>query len=336
MKCRNLFFGALAVIGLAIVGCSSGSTGDAGTTTGGEGKPSADSPKEKLRVGVSIPAGDHGWTAGIVWWANQMKEKYPDVDLSIQTSNNGTDQNKAVETMLVTGLDGLVVLAFEPTPVTPAVKKAKSDGVYVVSVDRGLDEPIADVWMRGDNSKFGELAADYMGSKLGGKGNILVLEGLTANDVNKARVEAFNKTMSTKYPGIKILASTNGDWDRQKAYKATQTLLAKYPMVNAIWSSDDDMSLGAEQALKESGRTNVWMLGGGGMQDIYKKIAAGEPMYPATITYAPKMIADGIERCIADLKAGKKPGDKQEDVLLPVEVVSPDNVKDFMVDGAAY
>ena len=324
--------GALAVIGLALVGCSGGAGDSATSTDGAKGAPAAG---EKLRVGVSIPAGTHGWTAGIVRWSEEMKKKYPDVDFTIQTSTDGASQASAVETMMVKGLDGLVVLSFEPGPVTPAVKKVKADGVYIVSVDRGLTEPIADVWVRGDNSEFGTVAANWMGEKLANKGNIIVLQGMT-NDVNTARVEAFNKVMADKFPGIKILASEPADWNKEKAYKVTQTLLTKYPNIDAIWSSDDDMSLGAEQALKEAGRTNVWMVGGGGMKDVIKKVMDNDPMYPVTVTYPPKMIAEAIERCIADLKAGKKSGTEQIDLLLPIEIINPDNAKDFYVPEAAY
>ena len=329
MKVKNLLIGAVAVGGLLLAGCGADSTADGGS--GGSGGSDGD----KLKIGVSIPAGTHGWTAGIVSWAEEMKAKYPDIDMSVQMAKDGTEQTNQIETMLLTGLDGLVVLSFEPGPVTGAVKTAKNEGVYVVSVDRGLTEPIADVWVQGDNVTFGKMAAEYMGEKLGGSGKILVLEGMT-NDVNTQRVEAFNEVMSSQYPGIQILASEPGDWNREKAYEVTQTLLLQYPEVDAIWSSDDDMSLGAEQALKEADRTNIWMLGGGGMNDIVEKIMEGDPMYPATVTYSPKMIADAIERCIADLQAGKTSGDTQEEVVIPVDVVTPDNADQFYYPESAY
>lgn len=333
MKVKWLF-ATMALLGLALAGCGSGDKAPEGTTGSTGSAASGGSTDKKLKIAVSIPAGDHGWTAGIVWWANKMKADHPEVDMEVQTSADGTKQADAVQTMLLKQPDGLVVLSFEPAPVTPQVKKAKDAGVYVVSVDRGLTEPIADVWVRGDNSKFGEMAADYMGEKLNGKGNILALEGMT-NDVNTARVEAFKKEIAAKYPGIKVLDWGKGDWNREKAYQVVKTELLKFPQVDAMWSSDDDMSLGAEKAIKEAGR-NFWMLGGGGMKDVVKKIMDKDPMYPATITYSPKMIADAIERCIADLKAGKKPGTTQEDQVIPVEVVTPENAKDFYFEDSDY
>lgn len=330
MKWKNLVFATMAVVGLAVAGCTGGddSASTSGSSEGGSG--------EKLSLAVSIPAGTHGWTAGVVSWAEEMKEKYPDIDFTIQTAKDGAEQFNQIQTMLLTEPDGLVVLPMEPDPVTPAVKKAKDAGVYVVSVDRGLNEPLADVWVQGNNVAFGEKAAEYMGEQLGGEGKILVLEGMT-NDVNTQRVEAFNKVMAEKYPNIQILASESGEWNREKSYQVTQTLLLKYPEVDAIWSSDDDMSLGAEQALKEAGRTEIWMLGGGGMNDIVERIMEEDPMYPATVTYNPKMIADAIERCIADLKAGKKAGEsEQEDMIIPVDVVTPANGKEFYYPDSAY
>lgn len=331
MRFMHLAMMAVAFCGLMLTGCSSGGEagGTAGTGSGDSGS------GEKLKIGVSIPAGTHGWTAGVVWWAEEMKKKHTDVEFTIQTAKDGAEQYSQIESMLLKALDGLVVLPMEPEPVTPAVKKAKDDGVYVVSVDRGLMEPISDVWVRGDNTKFGEVAAEYMGEKLGGQGNILVLEGMT-NAVNTARVEAFNRVMAEKYPGIKILESQSGEWSREKAYEVTKTLLLKHQNVSAIWSSDDDMSIGAEQAIKEDGRTGLWMLGGGGMKDIVKRVMDGDALYPATVTYSPKMIADAIELCVAHLKEGKKPGSTQADEIIPVDVVTPDNAADFYFPDAAY
>lgn len=330
MKMWKPLLAAGAALGLALAGCTGGGEPSA---SGGTGRSAGTG--EKLKIGVSIPAGTHGWTAGIVSWANEMKEKYPDVEFTIQTANSGTEQANQVESMILKELDGLVVLSFEPAPVTPAVRKAKDDGVYIVSVDRGLTEPIADVWVQGDNVRFGEVAAEYMGDKLGGTGRILVLEG-PVNDVNTQRVTAFRRVLGERYPGVQILASESADWSREKAHQVMQTLLLKHPEVDAVWSSDDDMSLGAEEALRQAGRTNLWMVGGGGMKDIVKRIMDNDPLYPATVTYSPKMIADAIDRCIADLRAGKTPGTTQDDQVIPVDVVTPANAADFYFPNSAY
>src|SRR5207244_3042392 len=110
---------------------------------------------KKLKIGVSIPAADHGWTAGVGYWAETEKAKYPDIEWIYATAGEAAKQTGDIEDMMTKQIDGLVVLATEPTPVRPVVEKATQRGIYVVSVDRGFDPPIADVFLEGDNKAFG-------------------------------------------------------------------------------------------------------------------------------------------------------------------------------------
>jgi ribose transport system substrate-binding protein len=329
MTRRTLLAGIAAGLSLALVGCGPAPAPSASNEPGGQ----APGTEKKLRIGVSIPAATHGWTGGVVWWAEESKKKHSNVEFVISTAKDAAEQAKQIETMAAQGLDGLVVLASEAASVTPAVKQAKNAGMYVVSVDRGLTEPIADVFLRGDNAGFGRTAGEFMREKLGGKGNVLVLQGMNV-PINGERVKGFEEALAGS--DIKILESVPADWNREKAYKTIQTLLIKHPQVDAIWAADDDMALGAEKAVAEAGRTGIWIVGGGGMKDVIKRVMDGDATFPATVTYSPKMVADGIDRIIADLTAGKKPGTTQEDVVLPVVLVKPDNAKDHYYPESVY
>lgn len=329
MAFRTLLFGLVAVAAVALTGCT---TGSGGTST--TGSSSSTTEGDKFVVGVSIPDGTHGWANGVVWWAEEMQKKHSDVEFIISTAQDASEQVNQLATMQTQGIDALVILPMESAPLTPAVKKIHDAGIYVVSVDRGLTEQVADVYLRGDNAKFGQVAAEYMAEKLGGKGNILIIEGMQVS-INKERVDGFNSVIS-KYPDIKVLASRPGNWNTDTAYNVTRSLLTAHSQVDAIWASDDDMALGAERAIKEANRPNIWMVGGGGSKVVVKKVMDKDPMYPATVTYSPRMIVDGIERAIEDLKAGKKAGSTQEDVILPVDVINPDNAPDFYFPDSPY
>ena len=100
---------------LALAGCAK----DQGTPTSGSGSPiasTAGGTKKKLKIGVSIPAADHGWTAGVKWWAEQASKLYPDVEWNIQTAEGPDKQIKDLETMMTAGEDAIVVLATESAP----------------------------------------------------------------------------------------------------------------------------------------------------------------------------------------------------------------------------
>lgn len=320
------------VLGLA-VGCGSGDKPTAGgETPTATGTGTTDSAK-KFKVGISVPAADHGWTGGALYWATEASKKYPDIEWSIETADTPSDQINDLDTLATKGIDALVILATESAPLTPKAKELKERGIFIVNVDRGFTEPVADVFLAGDNKAFGKMSAEYMVEKLGGKGNILVLRGIPCT-VDTDRYDSAMAVFKAN-PGIKVLDAQPGMWNKDTSYKVIQSMLVKHPQVDAIWSSDDDMSEGAEQALKEAGRDkNIWMLGGGGKKEIVKRIMDGDPLYPALVTYPPSMTAQAVDKCVELLKNGKKVD--QKEILIKLDVVTKDNAKDFYFPDSVY
>jgi ribose transport system substrate-binding protein len=326
----------LAAFGIAMAGCNppAASGGEGGGTTG----TTAASNGKKLKIGVSIPAADHGWTAGIGYWAKTVKEQQPDIEWIIEDAKSPDEQIKDLENLQTQGVDGLVILAVDSAPLTPTAKKLKQAGIFIVNVDRGFTEPVADVFIEGDNSAFGRKSAEFMVQKLGGKGNIVVLEGIAGTTVSQARVKAF-KDVIAQNPGIKIVAQEAADWNRETAEKKMQNILVSTPQIDAIWASDDDMALGVENALKSAGRDkNIWILGGAGMKDIVKRVMDNDPLYPANITYPPSMIAVGMQTAAGMLKAGLDNTKKfmPRHLVLDVDLITPDNAKDYYFPDSIY
>jgi ribose transport system substrate-binding protein len=95
------------------------------------------------------------------------------------------------------------------------------------------------------------------------------------------------------------------------------------------------MALGAEKAVQQSGQS-IWIVGGGGSKVVVERVMKNDPVFPATVTYSPKMIELAIQRCLNDLKAGKKPSGTQIDEVLPVELVTPANAKDHHYPDSVY
>ena len=101
-----------------------------------------------------------------------------------------------------------------------------------------------------------------------------------------------------------------------------------------MWTGDDDVSVGALKAYEESKRTDVKILvGGGGSKAIVKRILDDDPLVQATVTYPPAMIATGAREAVKIVK-GAVPASKQ--IVVPAEVVTPENAKDFYYPDSAY
>ncbi len=98
---------------------------------------------EKVVLGVAIPAATHGFTGGIVFWANQAKKDlekaHPDLKVIVKTAANAAEQaNQLQDLMAVSKINALVVFPFESAALTKPVAEVHNKGVYVTVVDRGL------------------------------------------------------------------------------------------------------------------------------------------------------------------------------------------------------
>jgi len=322
-------FVVLAVGMTALVGCGPKDDGAMGAGPHDSGV--------RVKIGVSVPAADHGWTAGVGWWAKRAMAMYPNVEWVYQTAGTPDKQIGDIEDMMAQKVQGLVILATKSGPLTDVARRAHERGIYIVNVDRGFLEPVADVFLAGDNDAFGRKSAEYMVEKLGGKGKIVILRGVACT-VDTARYEAAMKVFNAK--GIEVLGDLPGMWNQEKALACMEAFLAKHKKIDAVWASDDDMALGCEKAIREAGRADeMWILGGAGMKDIIKKVMDKDPMYPADITYPPSMIAAGVHLAVAAMRDGKVKMVSEfmpKRIVMDCEMVTPENAKDYYFPESVY
>lgn len=321
---KTAFFAAVASsAALVFTGCG-GSSADSG----------------KLKIGVSLPAADHGWSGGIVSAAELAKKEIeaenPDVEVIVTIGKDASEQHFKIENLVTRGIDALVVVCQEPGPITPACKRAHDKGVYTVIVSNPMLEPCQDLFVNGDNRNLGEQAARAIGELVGGEGDILVMEGIPC-PINTQRVEGFNDVLAKEFPKIKVLESQPAWWNTEKGMALMEVYLQKYPKIDAIWVGDDDVLVGALRAYENSGRNDIKaMVGGGGSKFVVKKVMDGDPVVRATVTYPPMMAHRGIVEALKGLRNGKKPIDGIAEIVIPSEIVTKDNAKDFYYPDSRY
>ena len=296
----------------------------------------AENTSGKIRIGVSIPSADHGWTGGVVWWAQktikELKVEDPNLEFYLVTADSATKQVADVEDLMIKGIDALFVLAHDSAPLTPVVASVAEKGVYVVSVDRGFTRKVENVYVAGDNPGLGRVSGEWMAKELNGEGDIVVLEGIPCV-INTERVEAFMEVMKA-YPGITILDSQPANWSTQKGLEIMENYLQKHAKIDAVWAQDDDVLKGVLQAYRESGRDDIkFFLGGAGSKDIIKRVMENDPLVKADVTYPPAMIVKGIEVAV---KALRDKEEFPERIIVPSELVTPENAKDYYVPESVF
>jgi ribose transport system substrate-binding protein len=296
------------------------------------------SAADKLTIGVAIPTATHGYTAGIVYWANQAKKELeasnPNLKVIVKTAGTPPEQANQVQDLVgVNKINALVILPFDSASLTNPVQQVKNKGVYVTVVDRGLTNPAAqDAYVAGDNVAFGRLAAEYFGKHLNGKGNIVVLRGLPTT-VDNERVNAFNEEIK-KYPDIKVLDAKYGNWNRDDAFKVTQDYLTRFKQIDAVWAADDDMGIGVQKAIEQAKRTDIrQIVGGGGAKFAVKKIMDGDKLVQADVSYSPRFMYDAIKMTAdARLKGQALPAK----TIVPSVLITKENARQFYFPDSPY
>ena len=294
--------------------------------------------ENKLRIAVSMPSATHGWTGGVVWHAQQAKQKIeaanPDVEIIIAASENAASQVSAIESLTMQSPDALVVMGQEPEPLLDACRRAKQSGAALVVVSNPLPEAIHDLFINGDNGSFGAAAGEAMGKALDGKGKILVMEGVPC-PINTERVQSFRKVLQEKYPQITILDSLPADWNTEKGLRLMENFLQKYPAIDGVWAGDDDVLTGAWKAYQESGRKEIRaFVGGGGAKTIVKMVQDNNTPVKATVTYPPQMIAIGMEKALEALRNNRTFAEKE--IVVPSEIVTPENAAKYYFPDSLY
>jgi ribose transport system substrate-binding protein len=289
-------------------------------------------------MGVSVPAATHGWTGGVVYWANRTKaeleKQYPGMKVFVKTAGSATEQaNQVQDLQTVNKIDTLVILPFESAPLTKPVAQVKAKGVFVTVVDRGLTDPTAQsAYVAGDNPGFGKVAGEYMAKTMGGKGNVVILRGIPTV-IDNQRVDAFNEVMKAN-PGIKVLDAKHGNWNRDDAFKVMQDYLTRFKQIDAVWASDDDMAVGVQKAIEQAKRDDVKLvIGGAGAKGYIKKVMDGDKIVSADVTYAPSMIADAMN---LTAKARVEGGVMPATTIIPSVLVTKENAAKYYFPDSPF
>ncbi|OHD22751.1 MAG: hypothetical protein A2064_00980 [Spirochaetes bacterium GWB1_66_5] len=226
----------------------------------------------------------------------------------------------------------------ESPNIIPIAKALEAAGVYYVSWwnkpenVKAWDYPHWVAHVAFDGISAGEFAANVLFKKMGGKGKVVAIKGMLANSIAIDRYKGLENILA-KNPGIKLVASDTAEWDRTKAFEKMKSFLVANPDVGGVWAANDNMALGALEALRAAGLAGkVLVTGCDGISEMLDAIAAGEA---AATVLNDSFWQGGMGLALAlaaktgkiDLK--KTPKEKRQYFARAVEV-SQDNVKEVI------
>lgn len=246
---------------------------------------------------------------------------------AVESDQAAEPQLNVCNTMLERQPVAMITAAINSTNLLPCLKKAQEAGIKVVDLDGNLDQAILDkegieITFRigSDNVAAGAQAADYLVSKLGADatGPVLVIEGLSGNITGEKRARGFAERLAELAPGLEIVASLPGDWDRGKAATITNDILTRNPDLVAIFAANDGMALGAVEAVFAAGKGDqVTIIGVDGNSDAVKSIKDGR--LDASVAQLPYLVG---KEAVLNVKKALAGEDVPADIAVPTLVLT--------------
>src|SRR2546427_10803490 len=198
----------------------------------------------------------------------------------------------------------VAVIAINPTDsdaIAPTIRKVQGAKIPVITVDRGANGVTVAAHIASDNVAGGEMAAQYVAKRLKGKGNVVMLEGIAGTSAARDRGKGFRDGLKG-YTGIKLVAVQTADFDRAKGLSVMENILQAQKKVDAVFAQNDEMALGAIQAITAAKREKeMFVVGFDAIADALAAIKAGT--MAAAIAQQPKVMGRlAVENAVKIIK----------------------------------
>lgn len=283
---------------------------------------------DKIKIGLSQGTMNHPWRVAMVDRNKEYADKnLPDVEVIVTDGqNDSSKQVSDVESLIAQGINVLLISPLTEDALTPAVADAIAAGIRVVTMDRKVNTEVTS-HVGAENRPIGVMAGKFLVEKLGSKGNVIELQGTGGASATVDRHNGFDEAL--KGTGLKVVASQNCDYLRENALKYMEDQLQRFGPgeIQAVFAHNDEMALGAVQALEAAGRLNdVKVVGIDGQNTAFEAVKAGK--MAATFIY-PFVAPEGIQTAYKIAKGEQV----EKEIILPGKLVDSSNVDEMLGKG---
>jgi simple sugar transport system substrate-binding protein len=307
MKLKKLVALALtlALTATVAIGCGSSSTNNSG------GDKNANTTSKKLVLGFSQIGAESGWRTAET---NSIKE-IPNLDSNVELKFSDAQQKqenqiKALRSFIAQKVDVIALAPVVETGWDTVFKEAKDAKIPIILVDRGVkvsDDSLYSTFIGSDFIAEGKSAGKILTDKFGkdAKLNIVELQGTVGASAANDRQKGFADYIKD-YPGYKVIKSQSGDFSRAKGKEVMEAFLkSEGKNIQAVYAHNDDMAMGAIQAIEEYGLkpgVDVAIVSIDGIKDAFQAVADGKS---TGVVECNPLLGSQILQAAKDLAAGK-------------------------------
>jgi simple sugar transport system substrate-binding protein/ribose transport system substrate-binding protein len=250
------------------------------TGCGNDDKPGTSGGSASL-IGVDYPRSDTDfWNSYIKYVPQYSKE----LGIELKTTNSQNDIASLIsnaQTFMSQGVKAVVMAPQDTAAIAPTLSQLEAKKIPVVTIDTRPDTGKVAMVVRADNRAYGTKACQFLGTKLAGKGKVVMLQGDLASINGRDRTEAFNECMKKDFPGITVFGEAT-DWKADVAAAKLQTRFASDPDIKGVYMQSSFALSGTLQILKQKGLQvppsdpkHVFIVSNDGIPEELKNIGSG-------------------------------------------------------------
>src|SRR5271163_3732311 len=219
----------------------------------------APAPAQSVTIGVSLPQDDNPFYIAML---RAIRARAQELGWAVATVSSNEDKAKqinGVQDLIAQGVKGILISPIDAVGVNAAYDAAAAAHVPIISLARGSASPNQTLHIPMDEQQVGRDIAEWTAKRIGGKGEVAVLGGPAGAPTFRNLEQGYGEVMA-RYPGIRIAFRNDGPLTRERGLKNAEDALVAHPELAAIYSANDDLALGAMQAVlaaNKAGQTIV-------------------------------------------------------------------------------
>ena len=210
-------------------------------------------PSDKTTIGVSLAQDDNPFYIAMLKGIRARAQELGWDVVSVSANEDKLKQINGVQDLVARGVKGILISPIDSVGVNAAYDAAAAAKIPIVSVARGSASPNQTIHVAMDEKQIGRDIAEWTAKHLGGKGQVAMLLGPSGAPTFKNLADGYTEVMA-KYPDIKIVFKSDGPLTRERGVKQAEDALVANPDLAAIYTANDDVALGATQAVLAANR----------------------------------------------------------------------------------
>ncbi len=231
--------------------------------------------------------------------------------LVVDAQDKPAKQLNDIEDLIQKKVDLIIINPTDSAAIVPAIEAANKAKIPVITVDRAAAGGQVVVHIASDNVAGGAMAARFIAEQLKGKGKVVMLVGIPGTSAARDRGLGF-KTELKKYPGIQLVAEQVANFNRAEGMRVMENILQAYPDIDAVFAQNDEMALGAIEAIRAAKKLGkIMVVGFDAIPDALEAVKKGE--MAATVAQQPYLMGQlAVQKAYEYLK--------QKTIFIPVEL----------------